>query len=78
LIIESLQASPSRPPEAMLVIALGEQMLASDAGLSTDRVAWGLVDLKHPVACLGLRDLLHLGSLPVETEGLSLPGRGIP
>jgi len=76
LIIEPLQASPSRPPKAMLVLALGEQMLASDAGLSTDRVASGLVDLKHPIACLSLQDLLHPGSAPVQVEGFSLPDRG--
>ncbi len=53
LILHSSEASLPSSPESVPILALGEQVLASDPELATDCVAPSLVDVTDPVAGLG-------------------------
>ena len=75
LALHSSQTAPSSSRESMLILAFGEEVLASDAEFATDLVALCLMDLPDPVPGLSLLQLSVPGPLPLQVERAPLPGR---
>ena len=77
LIFDPLSTPPASSSEAMFLLPLRKDVLATDAELAAHRIAARPMDLSHAVPRLDLLHLSRAGSLALQTEGPVLPVRHV-
>ena len=75
LTLQSSQTSPPRSRESMLILALSEEVLASDAKFAADLIALCLLDVPDPVTGFGLLQLPIPRPPLLQVERAPLPDR---